>query len=75
MESIDYFLDLNNIYTTLLILINVGVVFRIVYCITHMIHSPDERGVYIRRIRHVIVFCIIANTLIPFREVILSYIM
>lgn len=74
METIDYFADLNNIYGLLLTLINVGVIFRVVYCITHMIHSPDEKGVYIRRMKHIIIFGIIANTLIPFREVILAYI-
>jgi hypothetical protein len=74
METIDYFSDLNNIYNLLLILIDAGVIFRVVYCITHMIHSPDEKGVYIRRIRHVLIFCVIVNTLIPFRDVILAYI-
>ncbi|OFV71509.1 hypothetical protein [Acetobacterium wieringae] len=74
METIDYFMDLNNIYTLLLYLINAGVVFRLGYCITHMIHSPDEKGVYIRRIRHVLIFCVIVNTLIPFRDLILAYI-
>lgn len=74
METIDYFSDLNNIYNLLLILINAGVIFRIVYCYTHMIHSPDERGVYMRRIKHALIFCIMANTLIPFRDVILVYI-
>lgn len=74
METIDYFSDLNNIYNLLLILIDVGAGLRLGYCITHMIHSPDEKGVYIRRIRHVLIFCVIVNTLIPFRDVILSYI-
>ncbi|KNZ42455.1 hypothetical protein AKG39_06460 [Acetobacterium bakii] len=58
----------------LLMGINAGVIFRVVFCITHMIHSPDERGVYMRRIRNILIFCIMANTIIPFREVILSYI-
>lgn len=74
METIDYFMDLNNIYNLLLFLINAGVAFRLGYCITHMIHSPDEKGVYIRRIRHVLIFCVIVNTMIPFRDLILAYI-
>lgn len=35
METIDYFADLNNIYGLLLTLINVGVAFRVGYCITN----------------------------------------
>lgn len=64
--------ELETLKFMLLALINGGAIFRIGYCFFQMIHE-NEREVYIKRIRNVFVFMVMANGLISFKDIILLY--
>lgn len=64
--------ELETLKFMLLALINVGSALRVSYCFLQMIHE-NEREVYIKRIRNVFVFMIMANAIISFKDIILLY--
>jgi hypothetical protein len=65
--------ELETLKFMLLVLINVGSALRVGYCFLQMIHE-NEREVYIKRIRNVFVFMVMANALISFKDIILLYV-
>ncbi|WP_041668473.1 hypothetical protein [Acetobacterium woodii] len=66
--------ELETLKYMLLGLINGGAIFRVGYCFFQMIHE-NEREVYIKRIRNVFVFMVMANALFVFKDTILHYVM
>ena len=69
----DYLGDIQTLRNMLLVLINGGVVLRLVYCAIYASASYDEKEIYFKRINNALVFGVMANLLIVFKDVILSY--
>ena len=60
MESLT---TINNISSLILILINVGAVARIIYCAI-MLNNPESEQQMKKRIIHILIFLMIANSLV-----------
>ena len=69
----DYLGDIQTLRNMLLVLINGGVVLRLVYCAIYASASYDEKEIYFKRINNALVFGVMANLLIVFKDVIMSY--
>jgi len=69
----DYLGDIQTLRNMLLVLINVGVILRVIYCAIIAASSYEEKDIYFKRIKNAIIFGIMANLLIIFKDVILSY--
>jgi len=69
----DYLGDIQTLRNMLLVLINGGVILRLVYCAIYASASYDEKEIYFKRINNALVFGVMANLLIVFKDVILSY--
>ncbi len=57
----------------LLVLINVGCIFRVGQCALHASVSYEEKDIYFKRIKYAIVFTIMANLIIAFKDLLLTY--
>ncbi|MDO5564746.1 MAG: hypothetical protein Q4F88_05930 [Eubacteriales bacterium] len=72
-------MTIESIQVGLLVLCNAGVLMRIVLCIITIITSgQDDAGNVVqmkKRIRNMIIFLIIANSLVGFKELIMRYFM
>ena len=69
----DYLGDIQTLRNMLLVLINGGVILRLVYCAIYASASYDEKEIYFKRINNALVFGVMANLLIVFKDVIMSY--
>ena len=59
---------INNLSSYVLILINVGCLTRIIYCIVIINTNNELKDKMKQRIRNIIIFLIIANSLISIRQ-------
>lgn len=54
-------------------LIRVGVVFRVGYSFLKMMENSDETSGYLKRIKNVLVFYVIAESIFHFRDIAIYY--
>lgn len=59
--------------SAVLILIRVGVVVRVTYIFFGMIHNEDEVGAGKKRIKNILKFYVLAESIFILKEIILSY--
>lgn len=65
---------LNEIITLLrVIVIPLGVTFRVIFCLTKMIYDEDAQGTYKKKIRNTIVFGIMAELIFVILALIQNY--
>lgn len=64
---------INNLTSTLLILIPAGTVLRIIICAIQLMGNEDEKVQIKKRLRHTIVFLILALTVIGISKIIMNY--
>ena len=65
---------LNEIISLLrVVIIPLGVVFRVVFCLTKMIYDEDAQGAYKKKIKNTIVFGIIAELIFVILDLIKNY--
>lgn len=69
----DFLNDLMGLRTGLLILINAGVVVRVIICFIQASGNMDEKPVFLKRARHAVIFAAVANSLIALKDLISSY--
>jgi len=69
----NYLNDLMGLKTGLLILINAGVVVRVIACVIQASGNFDDRTTYFKRAKNAIVFAAVANSLIAIKDLITSY--
>lgn len=69
----EYLTDILTLRTMLLVLINVGCVFRVAYCAICASASYEEKEMYFKRMKYAIIFGIMANLLIAFKDVFFTY--
>ena len=55
-------------------LINTGAVLRIILMLIHMVHAEDDRAAYKKKMKNLILFVIIANSITGITATILLYI-
>lgn len=63
--------ELINVLQT--IIIPVGVVLRVIYCLIKMMYSEDDTSIYKKRIVNIIIFGIIAEIIISIKDMIRGY--
>ncbi|MDR0853332.1 MAG: hypothetical protein LBN34_03080 [Clostridiales Family XIII bacterium] len=66
-------IEINNITRWILMLVAVGCTIRIVTCALQMAADPDEASTYKKRIKHAIMFAIIAVTAFGIKTAVVSY--
>lgn len=65
---------LNEIISLLrVVIIPLGVTFRVIFCLTKMIYDEDAQGTYKKKIKNTIVFGIIAELIFVILELIQNY--
>lgn len=65
---------LNEIISLLRVtIIPLGVVFRVVFCLTKMIYDEDAQATYKRKIRNIIVFGIITELIFVILDLVKKY--
>lgn len=65
---------IDNLSLLLIIIINIGAITRLVFCSMNMISGdPQEQHIMKRRMRNIIIFAIIANTIFSIRSVFENY--
>lgn len=65
---------LNEIISLLrVIIIPIGVTFRVIFCLTKMIYDEETQGSYKRKIRNTIVFGIIAELIFIILDLVKKY--
>jgi hypothetical protein len=65
---------LNEIINLLkVVVIPLGVIFRVVFCLTKMIYDEDAQGSYKRKIRNTIVFGIISELIFVILDLVKKY--
>lgn len=69
----DYINDLMGLKAGLLILINAGVVVRVIACVIQASGNFDDRPTYLKRAKNALIFAAIANSLIAVKDLITSY--
>lgn len=69
----DYINDLMGLKTGLLILINTGVVVRVIACVIQASGNFDDRTTYLKRAKNALIFMAIANSLIAIKDLLTSY--
>jgi len=69
----EYIADIQTLRNMLLVLINVGVIYRVIVCAIKAAASYDENGIYFKRIKSALIFGVMANLIVVFKDVILSY--
>ncbi|MCL2772738.1 MAG: mercury transporter [Oscillospiraceae bacterium] len=67
MQYVD---DISNV---VLILIRVGVVFRVIYCLLRLIAAEDEAAQFRRRFRNAIAFEVVAELIFVLKGLIIGY--
>ncbi len=56
-----------------LLLIRMGAVLRVVYCFIYIAMDEEQAGSYKRRLKHTVVFYILAESIWQIKEMVLSY--
>ena len=56
-----------------LLLIRVGSVLRVVYCLIYIGADEEQASSYKRRLKHTVVFYILAESIWQIKEIVLSY--
>ena len=65
---------LNEIISLLrVVIIPLGVTFRVIFCLTKMIYDEDAQGTYKKKIKNTIVFGIIAELIFVILELVKNY--
>lgn len=55
------------------ILIRVGAVFRVVYCLVRVGMNEEEAGIHKKRVKNVVLFYVIAECVWELKELVLEY--
>ncbi len=64
---------INEISVALIILIRVGVVFRVAFCFFRMITAEEETPQYRKRLRNVLFFYVLAELAFVIKNIVLYY--
>lgn len=56
-----------------ILLIRMGAVLRVVYCFIYIAMDEEQAGSYKRRLKHTVVFYILAESIWQIKEIVLSY--
>lgn len=64
---------INNMITFMLIIIPIGTLARVVYCFSAMAVDGDEEKTYKVRIRHALIFCVAAESIVGLVNLFKSY--
>ncbi len=54
-------------------IISAGLIMRVIFCATRLMHEEDEAARYKKRIRNSVVMLIIAQLIFPIKETLISY--
>ena len=54
-------------------IISAGLIMRVIFCATRLMHEEDEATRYKKRIRNSVVMLIIAQLIFPIKEILISY--
>lgn len=54
-------------------IISAGLIMRVIFCATRLMHEEDEAAGYKKRIRNSVVMLIIAQLIFPIKEILISY--
>ena len=54
-------------------IISAGLIMRVIFCATRLMHEEDEAPRYKKRIRNSVVMLIIAQLIFPIKEILISY--
>ena len=54
-------------------IISAGLIMRIIFCATKLMHEEAEAARYKRRIKNSVVMLIIAQLIFPIKEILISY--
>lgn len=54
-------------------IISAGLIMRVIFCATRLMHKEDEAARYKKRIRNSVVMLIIAQLIFPIKEILISY--
>ena len=54
-------------------IISAGLIMRIIFCATKLMHEEDEAARYKKRIKNSVVMLIIAQLIFPIKEILISY--
>lgn len=65
--------SINQVIKAFLTLIEVGGVFRIIMIFLNIMEEPDSKDQNVKRIRHVIVFMILAAMIYGLKDIVLTY--
>lgn len=57
------------------LLIRVGAVMRLVYCFIHIGIDEDQSASYKKRMKHVVIFYVLAESIWQLKDIIMSYYM
>ena len=63
---------INNLSLMIIAIINVGAIIRIIYC-TIMLNSNENENVMKKRIKHILIFIAIANSIFSLQAILRSY--
>lgn len=69
----EYINDLMGLKTGLIIMINAGVVVRVIACVIQASGNFDDRTTYFKRAKNALIFAAIANSLIAIKDLITSF--
>lgn len=64
---------LKELSLALIWLIRTGAIVRVIYCFIKMMGNDEEVGIYLKRIRNVIVFYIFAESVWQLKDIIIRY--
>ncbi|BCN29527.1 hypothetical protein [Anaeromicropila herbilytica] len=64
---------LKEIINYIVLLCDVGAGARILYCFLQIHSNPDEEKSYLKKIRNVVIFLILANSALALKELITRY--
>lgn len=57
----------------LIVVIRLGVLMRIVFCLIKMASNEEESGMYKKRAKHAVVFYVLAESIWILRDLVLGY--
>ncbi len=64
---------LKELSTAIIWLIRMGAIVRTIYCFVKMIANDEEVGVYTKRIKNVIVFYILSESVWQLKDIVIRY--
>lgn len=66
-------MDLNQISDALITLIRLGAGFRCVYCCIKLQLDEDDRGTYIKRLKNIVLFYVLAESIWQVKDIAFYY--